>query len=386
MFNKPLARRDFIKLMGGTVVLLQSPKFVFAANSNNPNRPLFIWVIMRGALDALHTVIPEFESNYRAFRPNLANQIKQPTLPLSQGFTLNPSLKNLHTWYQNKELIPIVAVGSGYPSRSHFDGQDYLESGTGTQNTQTGWLARALNKKHSDAIAIDYSTPVSLRGSPEVNTWYPAKLKQADDDVYQSLGALYKNDKRLLDNLNHGLEIKSKTANLDKQKGRSNFSLLTKGCANLLKQSPDMDCAMLEIGGWDTHNAQQPRLEKQLKELDDGLAELKTTLGPLWNNTLVVLATEFGRTVRENGTGGTDHGTGSAMFLAGGAVKGGQILGKWPGLKPEQLFENRDLMPTTNTFSWMATALNQHWKLNSSLLKQVFPKQNIYNTSIIRAV
>ncbi|MBM7071995.1 DUF1501 domain-containing protein [Shewanella sp. 202IG2-18] len=379
-----MKRRNFIKLMGGAIVLFQSPKLVFAKNQDNPNRPLFIWVIMRGALDSLHTVIPESDDNYKAFRPNLAQQIQQPTLPLSQGFTLNPALKNLHTWYQNKELLPIVAVGSGYPSRSHFDGQDYLESGTGTQNTKTGWLARALNQKKTDAIAIDYSTPVSLRGSSAVNSWYPAKLKSADDDIYQTLKSLYQDDNSLLANLNHGVEIKNKTQSLDKQKGRSSFSTLTRGCAKLLSQSPDMDCAMLEIGGWDTHNAQQPRLKKQLTELDQGLAELKASLGPLWKNTVVALATEFGRTVRENGTGGTDHGTGSVMFLAGGGVKGGNIQGKWPGLKPEQLFENRDLMPTTNTFSWIATALSQHWQLSTDNIKNVFPKQKIYSTHIIR--
>ena len=381
-----MQRRDFIKLMGGSIILLQSPKWALANHSTNTNRPIFIWIIMRGALDALHTVIPEFEPNYHSLRPNLAKQIPSPRLALSNGFTLNPALKNLHTWYQQKQLLPIVAVGSGYPSRSHFDGQDYLESGTGTQNTKTGWLARALNQKHSNAIAIDYSTPVSLRGSKAVNTWYPAKLKPADDDIYQTLKTMYQNDKPLLDNLNHGLAIKSKTENLDHKKSKANFASLTRGCAQLLTQSPDMDCAMLEIGGWDTHNAQQPRLARQLKDLDEGLAELKTSLGPLWKHTVVTLATEFGRTVRENGTGGTDHGTGSVMFFAGGAVKGGRILGNWPGLKPQQLFENRDLMPTTNTFSWMATALSQHWQLNPSLIKHVFPQQDIYNTSLITTI
>ena len=381
-----MQRRNFIKLMGGSVLLLQSPKWAFSKTRTDADRPIFIWVIMRGALDSLHTVIPEFETNYHSMRPNLAKQIPSPRLPLSKGFTLNPALKNLHTWYQQKQLLPIIAVGSGYPSRSHFDGQDYLESGTGTQNTKTGWLARALNQAKTDAIAIDYSTPVSLRGSQAVNTWYPAKLTPADDDIYQSLKTMYQGDSALLDNLTHGLAIKSKTEGLDSKKGRATFASLTRGCAQLLKKSPDMDCAMLEIGGWDTHNAQQPRLARQLTELDQGLAALKTSLGPMWKNTVIALATEFGRTVRENGTAGTDHGTGSVMFMAGGAVKGGQILGNWPGLKPEQLFENRDLMPTSNTFSWLATALSQHWQLNPNLIGQVFPQQKIYNSQLVTTI
>ncbi len=381
-----MQRRDFIKLMGGGLVLLQSPKWAFAAPRSNSDRPIFIWVILRGALDSLHTVIPEFEADYLSMRPNLAGQIPTPRLPLSEGFTLNPALKNLHNWYQRKQLLPIVAVGSGYPGRSHFDGQDYLESGTGTRNTKTGWLARALNQMHTDAVAVDYSVPVSLRGSKNVNSWYPDKQKQAGDDIYQVLKTMYRNDKTLLDNLNHGLEIKSKTEDPDHKQARAGFAGLTRGCARLLTQSPDMDCAMLEIGGWDTHNAQQPRLERRLTELDQGLAELKISLGPLWKNTVVALATEFGRTVRENGTGGTDHGTGSVMFLAGGALKGGRILGNWPGLKPEQLFENRDLMPTTNTLSWLATVLTQHWQLKPGLIKHVFPGQSIYNSQLTGAI
>jgi len=140
---------------------------------------------------------------------------------------------------------------------------------------------------------------------------------------------------------------------------------------------------MLELGGWDTHNNQANRLSKKLTELDTGLAELKAGLGAEWKNTVVIIGTEFGRTAKENGTGGTDHGTGSAMFLAGGALNGGRVLGQWPGLADNQLFEQRDLMPTTNSFSWIANVLVQQWKFSHEELFQVFPHLTAYDEKLL---
>ena len=142
------------------------------------------------------------------------------------------------------------------------------------------------------------------------------------------------------------------------------------------------DSAMLELGGWDTHNNQANRLEKKLAELDKGLDALKAGLGEHWQNTLVIVATEFGRTAKENGTAGTDHGTGGAMLFAGGAINGGQVLGGWPGLKREQLFEERDLMPTSNSLSWIATALAQHWQFTDEELAYAFPSASVYKQKL----
>jgi uncharacterized protein (DUF1501 family) len=164
---------------------------------------------------------------------------------------------------------------------------------------------------------------------------------------------------------------------LDKKqskKRQGKFIDLTKACANLLtNQNENIDCAMLEFGGWDTHSNQSNRLERNLNELDQGLGELKEGLGKEWQNTVIIIGTEFGRTVKENGTGGTDHGTGSALFLAGGAVQGGRVLGDWPGLETSQLFEQRDLMPTSNSYSWISNVLANHWQIPESALQHVFP-------------
>jgi uncharacterized protein (DUF1501 family) len=146
-----------------------------------------------------------------------------------------------------------------------------------------------------------------------------------------------------------------------------------------------LDCAMLELGGWDTHNNQSNRLNQKLAELDNGLAELKAGLGNEWENTVVIIGTEFGRTVKENGTGGTDHGNGSALFLAGGAVNGGKVKGRWPGLNDDELFEKRDLMPTTNSFGWIGGVLSQHWKFSKKELAEVFPHMKPYNEEVVRS-
>jgi len=215
--------------------------------------------------------------------------------------------------YQQKEFLPIVAVHSGYPKRSHFDGQDYLESGKSTIDHDSGWLARAIEQKQLQAMAINNSIPVSLRGSEKVMTWYPSNLKQSSPDIYQQLMALYQDDELLLSRLKEGLEVKAMTGMESLKKRRAKFTDLTKACTKLMSGNKAIDCAMLELGGWDTHNNQKNRLANRLKQLDDGLLVLKQGLGSEWNNTVVVMATEFGRTARENGTGGTDHGTASTI-------------------------------------------------------------------------
>ena len=154
---------------------------------------------------------------------------------------------------------------------------------------------------------------------------------------------------------------------------KSNFIELAKSAGLLLNGADAPDAAMLEMGGWDTHNNQLPRLNRQLSDLDQGMKALKQSLGPVWKKTLVVIATEFGRTVRANGTKGTDHGTGSALFLAGGAVKGGKVMGDWPGLSTQDLYQGRDLQPTSDVRSWIGGALAGHWGLSEAQLAAVLP-------------
>jgi uncharacterized protein (DUF1501 family) len=164
---------------------------------------------------------------------------------------------------------------------------------------------------------------------------------------------------------------------------KAKFKDLATSCGRLLAQDNRIDCAMLEVGGWDTHNNQANRLTNKLKELDSGLAALKENLAESWENTVVIVATEFSRTAKENGTKGTDHGTASAMFIAGGNVAGGRVTGRWPGLKSKQLFENRDLQPTSNSISWISTVLKQQWKMSDAELAKVFPSSKVYKVKVL---
>ena len=391
-----LSRRKFIKMAGAGLAVLSfpmSPAFAFEAGSkvksNFKHKPKIVWVVLRGALDSLHTIVPTFDAQYAQLRPKLSASFKGPLLPLEKGFALHPSLINLHQWYQEKSLLPIVAVSSGYPRRSHFDGQDFLESGKDEIDHDSGWLARAIAVKDKSALAVARSTPISLRSpfanSEQVNTWYPSKFKSADEDIYAALNKLYQDDEALKEKLNSALAIKGLVDDNGQHKQKGKFNDLAKSCAKLMTAEQGVDCAMLELGGWDTHNNQSARLARKLTELDSGLAELKAGLGDEWQNTVVIIGTEFGRTAKENGTGGTDHGTASALFLAGGAVNGGKVKGHWPGLKPDELFQQRDLMPTSNSFSWFASVLSQHWQLSEQELQQVFPHIKSYSEVLIKS-
>lgn len=376
-----MKRRNFIKSMAASLVLFQAPSFAASILSSAKNSPTnssnkkIVWIVLRGAMDSLHTLVPTFDAELAQLRPKLLSSIQDDLLMLDGGYGLHPSLKNMHQWYKNKELLPIAAVSSGYQSRSHFSGQDFLESGLANIDHDSGWLGRVLNIKHKKALAIANSIPISLRGSSAANTWYPSQLKEAEDDVYQSLMKMYQEDELLSNRLMSGLEINEMAGAANKSiKRKGKFIQLSKACAGLMKGDNGVDCAMLELGGWDTHNNQAVRLSKQLEELDQGLEQLKTGLQEQWQDTVVIIATEFGRTAKENGTAGTDHGTASAMFLAGGAINGGKVLGDWPGLSNDKLFEQRDLMPTTSIFSWIAATLNQHWLLTDDELTAVFPQ------------
>lgn len=375
--SSSLSRRQFVKMAGSGLALLSFPissSLAFEKSTTAANNPKIIWLMLRGALDSLHTIVPTFDPQLKHYRPTLSTSFKSALLPLDNGFALHPALSNMHQWYQEKSLLPIVAVSSGYQQRSHFDGQDFLESGKAEIDHDSGWLARALDQRGKRALAISRSIPISLRSSNQVRTWYPSKLKSADTNIYAKLSKLYQSDTLLNDSLERGLTVRDLLDKKQSKKRQGKFIDLTKACANLLtNQNENIDCAMLEFGGWDTHSNQSNRLERNLNELDQGLGELKEGLGKEWQNTVIIIGTEFGRTVKENGTGGTDHGTGSALFLAGGAVQGGRILGDWPGLETSQLFEQRDLMPTSNSYSWISNVLANHWQIPESALQHVFP-------------
>ena len=195
--SSSLSRRQFVKMAGSGLALLSFPissSLAFEKSTTAANNPKIIWLMLRGALDSLHTIVPTFDPQLKHYRPTLSTSFKSALLPLDKGFALHPALSNMHQWYQEKSLLPIVAVSSGYQQRSHFDGQDFLESGKDEIDHDSGWLARALDQRGKRALAISRSIPISLRSSNQVRTWYPSKLKSADTNIYAKLSKLYQSD------------------------------------------------------------------------------------------------------------------------------------------------------------------------------------------------
>ena len=369
-----LSRRRFLAL-GASALLL--PGFARGAGSAGAAQGCFVWINLRGGMDGMHAVLPKGDPGLLRLREALAAPLADEMLPLDTDFALHPELKTLHGWYQERCFAPVVATASPYEERSHFAAQDVLESGLQPADTGSGWLARALATLHGAdeaAVAIARSLPLVLRGGPAARSWYPSTLPAADQDLYQRLLALYAEDP-LQARLAEGLETR-RSLDMDSSasaSGRPRFPALAQACGEILAKESGMAGAVLEMGGWDTHNQQLSRLRAQFRELDAGLAALRKALGTRWQHSVVLACTEFGRTAAVNGTGGTDHGSASTAFLAGGSLKGGRVLGEWPGLGERELREKRELRRSSDLRSWLAGALHGAWGLDQGALSRVFP-------------
>jgi uncharacterized protein (DUF1501 family) len=364
------------------------PKFARAADGRDPR---LIVVILRGALDGLATVAPVGDPDYASLHGSIALASDGPHAApmLDSFFALHPAMPEFARMYRQKQAAVIHAVATSYRDRSHFDGQDVLESGfAGPGRVQSGWLNRALEAlprgdRVMSALAVGPTTPLVLRGSAPTVGWAPVALPQAGDDTAARLVELYRHrDPALAAALSQGLQL-DKAAQSDdiKPKPRTNnagaMRLVARGAARLMAADDGPRIAALAFDGWDTHaNEGGPvgRLAQLLSGLDGALAEFESGLGERWRDTVVVVATEFGRTARINGTEGTDHGTGTIALVAGGAVKGGRMISDWPGLKPASLYEGRDLAPTTDLRAVIKGVLHDHLGVAERVLAEtVFP-------------
>jgi len=363
------------------------PKFARAADGRDPR---LVVVILRGALDGLATVAPVGDPDYAGLHGSiaLAADGAHPALMLDGFFALHPSLPEFARMYRAQHAAVIHAVATPYRDRSHFDGQDVLESGyAGPGRVQSGWLNRALEalprgERVSSGLAVGPTTPLVLRGTAPTVGWAPVALPQADDDTAMRLVDLYRHrDPALASALSQGLQLE-KAASGDDMKPKPGNAVaqmrqVARGAAKLMAADDGPRIAALAFDGWDTHaNEGGPvgRLAFLLGGLDGALLEFESGLGDRWRDTVVVVATEFGRTARINGTDGTDHGTGTIALLAGGAVKGGRVISDWPGLKPANLYEGRDLKPTTDLRSVIKGVLQGQFGLSDQVLAQaVFP-------------
>ncbi len=384
--RKKLDRRSLLKATAGSFVAWHTPGALSAPVKKPKARPKLVWVILRGGMDSLQAIFPHSDPHLMSHRKRLVSPLKDSAYDLGAGFSLHPALQELNSLYKQKQLIPVIATESGAKTRSHFYAQDMLESGLPDVDIESGWLNRAVESYQGESLAIAHTLPIGLRGKQRANTWYPDVLRPAKEDLYERLQVLYKDDQLLSERLAEGLKNRNLLGNMAKIKRKNSFASLAGSCGTILADRDGPDCAMLEMSGWDTHQNQVGHLDRQFKELDSGIARLRENLAEQWAQTVVVVTTEFGRTVAENGTGGTDHGTASAMFIAGGAVAGGRVQGRWPGLAKADLFEGRDLMPTSDTRQWVRAILSQHWNLSSTQLDYVFPAVKTMDTQLIRPI
>lgn len=405
--DRRMNRRKLLKALAGGAVLIPFSRGAWAltalAQAQAPRKRLVV-VMLRGAVDGLSVVVPYADKDYYAMRPSIA--IPAPgaaggALDLDGHFGLHPALAPLLPLWQAHKLAFVHAAGSPDPTRSHFDAQDYMESGTpGVKNTQDGWMNRLLGGLQQqrgalDAVSFGPVLPRIFSGAnavanvplgraaaqatamdrPEINT--------AFDRMYASNGALgqaYQEGRRsrqqILSDLSDADAAEMQQANNGAPLPQG-YAQDTTQLATLFKRTPELQLAFMQLGGWDTHvnqGAGDGQLANHLKPLAEGLALLATQLGPDLDNTVVVVMSEFGRTAHENGNKGTDHGHGNLMWVLGGPVAGGKVYGDWPGLSAAALHEGRDLAVTTDFRTVLARICEQHLRLSDDRLDAVFPE------------
>jgi uncharacterized protein (DUF1501 family) len=405
-----LQRRRFLQLglaAGGGAL---TARYAFAAPAVTDAR--FVFIILRGALDGLSAVPPYGDPDYARLREQLA--IGAPgradgALALDEHFGLNPGLSFIHEAFGVREALILHAVATPYRERSHFDGQDVLESGLSRPHaTEIGWLNRAVAGLPAGAahgaqlgVALGQNVPLVLRGPAPIASWSPSKLPDIDDDTLQRIADRYASDPLLSQRLGDALasdRVAAESADMSAAgaagaataPGAARYLETVRTAAGFLKLEDGPAVAVFDTTGWDTHfneGGGQGQLRQRLSALDTALRALKESLGSTWSRTVVLIATEFGRTAAANGTRGTDHGTAAAAILLGGAVHGGRVVSDWPGLSSRALYQGRDLKATMDLRSVIKTVLRDHLQISTRTLDaQVFPDSTVpYAADLIRA-
>ncbi|MBT2793253.1 DUF1501 domain-containing protein [Paraburkholderia strydomiana] len=380
------SRRQFLQIAAaGAGAILVSPRIAFASVVTDRR---FVFVIQRGAADGLNIVVPYAEPAYATLRGALAIDASSARR-LDGTFALHPALVQIGAMYADRQALFVHAVASPYRDRSHFDGQNVLETGGASPyRVKDGWLNRLvaqLPSARENAIAFAPTVPMALRGNAEVTSYAPSALPQAPDDLLMRVSQLYDQDAQLRPLWESAMTARGLAGDAG---ARQDPASLGKLAASFLSRDDGPRIAMIETGGWDTHSAQSTRLANQLKALDTMLAALRDNMGPAWSKTTVLVATEFGRTAAANGTGGTDHGTGSVAMVLGGAVAGGRVIADWPGLAPRDLYEARDLKPTTSLDSLIAGVASEGLGLDPQRTARALFSQTVATkplTGLVRA-
>jgi uncharacterized protein (DUF1501 family) len=396
-----MSRREVLLGSGALFAWTQMPRLARAEGRD----PRMLVIVLRGALDGLGAVAPVGDPDWVGLRGDRALVLdgKTPALPLDSFFALNPAMPNLNRLYKAEQAAIVHAAATPYRERSHFDGQDVLESGFAKPGAaDSGWLNRALlalesdgrvNPQGSRAIGVGAVTPLVVRGRAPVMSWVPQRLVPATADTQARLLDLYQHtDPKLavalqtrmqLATLGGTAVIEDPMADPDApaiprlERVRAYFADAAGTAGRFLARADGPRVGALGFIGWDTHvneGATVGQLANLLGALDGALAAVETSMAEAWRETVVAVVTEFGRTAHINGTNGTDHGTGTVALLAGGAVKGGRVIADWPGLKTAQLYEGRDLKPTTDLRAVLKGLLKDHLRVDdTALATSVFP-------------
>ncbi len=377
-----LSRRDFIYSSAAASLALGSSVAFGAAASDKR----LVIILQRGGQDGLHALPPFAEPSYRAARPKIA--IPSPgtdkgALKLNGTFGLHPGMGGMAELYRKGELLAVPAVATRYRRRSHFDGQDFLENGSGKPSgARSGFLNRALaGLPQSDQYAglnVGLTPPLILAGDQPTQTFAPSNFKKPRAQFLELLADNYESDPALATALATAL-AQDLDADLSRQEvdrvSRGGDSVATaEAIAPFLARPDGPRVTVIESPGWDTHNGIVNQGRRLLAGLSKTVETLAVGMAPVWDKTLVITVSEFGRTVRQNGGQGSDHGTGGTMFLAGGAVRGGRVVGEWPGLRNQDLYQERDVYPANSTEAVLKAALIEHLGISEGHVEDVvFP-------------
>lgn len=414
-------RRDFLKasLCSALMSVNGLPGWSFHnGGGGGAGKKKLIVILLRGGVDGLNVIVPYGDADYYALRPTIA--VARPgqefgAIDLDGYFGMNPALKPLLPLYQNKSLAFVHASGSPDPSRSHFDAQDFMESGLpGQKFASTGWMNRLVAELPSlnspiQALSIGPVLPRIMAGPAAIATvdrvGTPNNIPLDRPEVSQSFMAMYEHRHDDLgksfcqgvdahNTLNAALsapdpheDMEQKAANRGAPQPK-NFKGFGKQLANLFTKDSAVQVAFLDFGGWDTHVGEgngKGQLANKLTPFSQGLADLVEGLGPMFKDTTIVAMSEFGRTAKENGNGGTDHGHGNVMWILGGDINGGKVYSRWPGLSPTGLHENRDLQTTTDFRSVLTFVLNEHIEVPQAALTRIFPGFSSKNNPFVTA-